>query len=53
MQNEAPFTYDPGRISSAGMQDLVLTAVDYAPTAVISGATLYVTYLFCVSSSSS
>lgn len=45
--NEAPFTYDPTRISSAGMQDLVLTPVDYAPTAVIRGATLYVACPSC------
>jgi len=45
VQNEAPFTYDPQRISSAGMQDLVLTPVDYAPAAVIAGAILYVAFL--------
>ena len=40
VSNEAPFTYDPARISSASMQDLVLTPVDYAPSATVSGAVL-------------
>lgn len=40
VSSEAPFTYDPARISSASMQNLALTPVDYAPSATVSGAVL-------------
>lgn len=40
IENESPFTYDPASISSAGMQDLALTPVDYEESATVSGAVL-------------
>lgn len=40
VSNEAPFTYDPAKISAASMQDLALTPVEYAPSATVSGAVL-------------